>query len=70
MRLPVEHSLAIPAASSGRAPCCLRSRAHLPCRGNCLGSGKAPSRKSITLTQNPNWRGNYRSNAFTALNTI
>lgn len=68
MRLPIEHSLAIPAASSGRAPCCVR--AHLPCRGNRLGSGKAPSCKSITRTQNANRRGNYRSSTFTALNRI
>jgi hypothetical protein len=70
MRLSIEHSLAIPAASRGLVPCCVRSRAHLPCRGNRLGSGKAPSPKSITLTQNPNWRGNYRSSTFTALDTI
>jgi hypothetical protein len=70
MRLSIEHSLAIPAASRGQVRCCVRSRAHLPCRGNCLGLGKAPSHKSITLTQDANWRGNYRSSTFTALNTI
>ena len=70
MRLSIEHSLAIPAASRGQVRCCVRSRAHLAMPRQLPRIGKAPSHKSITLAQDANWRGNYRSSTFTALNTI